>query len=247
MRTMLVLLWIFLFAYIPTVQAQKITVLTEEYPPYNFTENNVVTGCATEIVQQVLKRADIAYTITSYPWARTYRLAQIEPNVLIYSIGRTKEREELFKWVGVVAPYDIFLYKVKTRTDVQVKNLEEAKRYKTGAVRDDVRAQYLERAGFAIDTSLELVAQDILNIKKLLAGRIDLIPFDKQGLTYIMKKNNLNIDDLEPVMRLDDLSSGLYLAFSLQTDDATVKTCTKALAEIKADGTYDRIMRKWEQ
>jgi len=240
--------WIVLaiiFTWFSTGFAQEITVVTEEYPPYNFTENNVVTGCSTEIVQEVLTRAGIDYSIRSYPWARAYKMAQDKPNVLIYSIGRNENREKLFKWVDVVAPYDIYFFKAKARTDVEVKNLDDAKKYRIGAVRDDVRAQYLQKKGFETDKNLKLVPHDSMSIKKLLAGRIELIPIDKLGLAYLMKKEGLNIEDLEPVLLLEDLSAGLYLAFSLKTDDAIVEKCKKALSEMKEDGTYDKIMSKY--
>ncbi len=183
----------------PPGQTQTITVVTEEYPPYNFTENGVIKGCSTEIVQEVLKRAGIPYSLTSYPWARTYNTALNTPNVLIYSIGRSEKREKLFKWIDVVAPYDIHLYKLKKRTDLTVTGLDDAKKYRIGAVRDDVRAQFLEKNGF------------------------------------------------EQVLHLPDLSAGLFLAFSLKTDDSLVEKCRAALAEIKKDGTYDAIMQKFLQ
>ncbi len=242
MKKILFVLLAVAFIWCSPVYAESITVVTEEYPPYNYIENGKITGCSTEIVHEVMKRSGIDYTIKSYPWARTYNLAQNSPNTLIYSIGRNEKREKLFQWVGVVAPYEIFLFKAKARKDIEISSLEDAQKYKIGAVRDDVRAQYLEKNGI---NNADLVPNDTQNIKKLLAGRIDLMPVDKLAASYLMKKEGLNFGDIEQVFLLEDLSTGLYLAFSLQTDEKIVEKCRKALAEIKDDGTYDSIMKKY--
>lgn len=68
--------------------AQQLILYTEEFPPYNMTENNEVTGVSTEVVTNVMNRVGLAYTIESYPWPRTYKLAQMGPTSLIYSISR---------------------------------------------------------------------------------------------------------------------------------------------------------------
>lgn len=245
MKKVRFLLFAIIFAWLSPVHAEMIAVVTQEYPPYNFTEDNAVTGCSTEIVKEVLKRAGIDYSLNSYPWARAYNMAQEKANVLIYSIGRNKKREKLFKWVDVVAPYDVYFYKLKSRADVELKTLDDAKKYKIGAVRDDVRTQYLEKNGFEAGKTLEIVPKDIMSIRQLLAGRIDLVPIDQLALAYLMKQEGLNVGDLEQVLLLKDLSAGLYLAFSQQTDDAIVEKCRKALAEMKNDGTYDAIMGKY--
>lgn len=229
----------------PSGQTQTITVVTEEYPPYNFTEDGIIKGCSTEIVQEVLKRADIPYSLASYPWARTYNTALNTPNVLIYSIGRSAEREKLFKWIDVVAPYDIYLYKLKKRTDLTVAGLDDAKKYRIGAVRDDVRAQFLEKNGFEPGKNLDLVTQDGQNIKKMIIDRIDLFPIDQLALVHLLKQEGLAMEDFEQALHLPDLSTGLFLAFSLKTDDSLVEKCRAALAEIKKDGTYDAIMQKF--
>lgn len=252
-RTLFLLfgLWWCFCASPPAGQAQSqyptIAVVTEEYPPYNFTENGAIKGCSTEIVEEMLKRARLQYTLASYPWARTYNMALESPNVLIYSIGRSQKRERLFKWIDVVAPYDIYLYKLKRRKDIAVASLDEAKKYRTGAVRDDVRAQFLEKNGFEPSRNLDLVTMDMQNIRKIESDRIDLFPIDRLGLAYILRLAGGRLEDYEPVLYLKDLSAGLYLAFSLGTDDILVERCRAALAEIKKDGTYEAIMKKFLQ
>lgn len=225
-----------------SVCAQGITVVTEEYPPYNFLDSKKkISGMATEVVEEVLRRARLDYKLAIYPWARAYQLAQDAPNVLIYSIGRSEQREHLFKWVDVIAPYDVSLFRLRGRSDIQIGQLADAKRFRIGAVRDDIRAQYLEKEGLKPD----LVNDDSANVKKLATGRIDMFPIDGFGMIALYQREGIDPRTVVEVIKLEALSAGLYMAFSKQTPDDVVNTCKTALAEIKRDGTFERIRVKY--
>ena len=218
--------------------AQTLTVVTEEYPPYNYQgESKQIVGLSTEVVKVVLRRSNLTYRINLYPWARAYHMAQDQPNVLIYSIGRNSQREALFQWVDIIAPYNVFMYRLKSRPELQVRNVEQLGRYRIGAVRDDVRAQYLEKNGIAA----ELVVDDSANAKKLASRRIDLFPIDEIAMVALYRREGLDPNSVEKALALPDLSSGLYMAFSLQTAPNIVERCRVALREMRRDGTLDRI------
>lgn len=221
--------------------AQKITVVTEEYPPFNYSEGGRITGFSTEVVEEVLKRARLEFDLGIYPWARAYQMAQEAPNVLIYSIGRNDKREALFQWVDVIAPYDVYLFRLKSRTDIKVTDMASLRRYKVGAVRDDVRAQFLEAEGIKAD----LVTDDGVNVKKLSGQRIDMFPIDELAMVALYKREGVDPNTLVKVMKLDRLSSGLYMAFSRQTPEDLVNRCRVALAEMKKDGSFERLRAKY--
>ncbi|MCP4160824.1 MAG: hypothetical protein GY760_12190 [Deltaproteobacteria bacterium] len=49
------------------VYAESLEIVTEEFPPFNYTENGKITGCSTEVVEAVLKEAGIKGNPVSYP------------------------------------------------------------------------------------------------------------------------------------------------------------------------------------
>ena len=221
---------------------QTLTVVTEEYPPYNYQgSDKKISGMATEVVAEVLQRTKISYKLGIYPWARAYQMAQDAPNVLIYSIGRNEQRETLFKWVDVIAPYDVYLYRLKSRTELKVGSVADIKHYRIGAVRDDVRAQYLEKA----EVPLDLVIEDSANAKKLASQRIDMFPIDELAQVALYRREGLDPGSVVKVFKLDALSAGLYMAFSKQTSDELVRKCKEALADMKKDGSFDKIRIKY--
>lgn len=237
-----ILVLICIFAGVP-VFGQAIQVVTEEYPPYNYSENGKVLGFCTDIVKEVLKRANVEYSIHSYPWSKSYKMAQSQPNVLIYSIGRNVEREPLFKWVDVIARTEVYFYKLKSRVDIKIKTFDDIKKYKIGAVRDDFRAQWLMKQG--IKVQLNLVPDDRQNMRNLFARKIDIFPIGEFVAYHIAHQEARAFNDLEKTMYVKDMSADLYMAFSKQTPDVVVEKCKKALFEIRKDGTYEKIKSKY--
>jgi polar amino acid transport system substrate-binding protein len=227
--------------------SQMLNIVTEEYPPYNYTQNGKVTGVSTEVVEAVLEVSGLKGKIAVYPWKRAYVMAENDPNTLIYSMGRTPEREAKFKWVGVVAPYDVYLFSLNSRKDIHIKTLDDAKKYKSGTTQNDAREQYLIKKGFKVGDHIDNSATNAQNLEKLLINRIDLWPIAELVAKQMVKDKGMDPDKtLAKSFHITDLSSdGLYMAFSLSTSDEVVKKFKDGLAKIKKDGTYQRILKKY--
>ena len=230
----------------PSARAETIRILTEEFPPYNYTENGKITGFSTEVVQAVLKEVKIEGIFKSMPWARAYETAQSADSVLIYSISRTPEREKLFKWVGVVAPTQHYLYSLPQRKLV-IEHLEQAKSFQIGTVNEDVGEQFLISQGFVKGKNLQSSVKYELNYQKLKLGRVDLWIIPDLVATYLARKAGddpaKTLARSYAVHELD--GDGLYLAFGAHTPDALVQRLSQGLSAIKKDGTYDAIKKKW--
>ena len=227
--------------------AEPVRVLTEEFPPYNYTENGRITGLSTEVVEAVFKELGLQGQYQSMPWARAYETARTTPDVLIYSIGRTPERDKLFKWVGVIAPTVYYLYGHPGR-HYKVDSLEAAKSYQIATVNEDVGEQFLVKHGFVKGKNLQSSVKYEHNYEKLKAGRVDLWIMSELTASYLARQAG---DDprqtLSKVFRVPELSSeGYYMAFGAQTPDATVESFRKALDALRSNGTYDRLQRKWQ-
>jgi polar amino acid transport system substrate-binding protein len=228
------------------VSGDSIKILTEEFPPYNFTENGRITGFSTEVVEAVLKEIRVQGDFQSMPWARAYETAQTSENTLIYSIGRTKEREKLFKWVGVVAPADFYLFSLQGK-NLKLDQLDEAKKYQTGTVNEDVGEQFLVVNGFVKGKNLQSSVKYEFNYEKLKLGRVDLWIIPELVAYYLARQAG---DDPAKVLvkahHIADLGSdGYYMAFGIKTPDALVDRFRNGLETIKKNGTFDALKRKW--
>ncbi len=74
-------------------------------------------------------------------------------------------------------------------------------------------------------------------------GRVDLVLMGERTYYYMVKKAGLDPDDFE---RTDCkfAESSAWLAFSKDIPDETIVRWQKALNKLKADGTYDAIMKR---
>lgn len=210
---------------------EPLVVVTEHWPPYNYLDGTELTGAATTIVKDTLARASIPATMQLLPWARAYAQAKSTPNVLIYSIVRTPQREAEFHWIGPVA-HDIAvgIHCLASRNDIQVHSVQDALKYKFGAIRGGSIHTLLLAQGFTEGVNLELSVTTEGLLQKLFAGRIDLVggSMDAQGL--ILREYGYNPEDLRELVPLGVMTP--YLACSLGTPDATVQTLRKAMQSI---------------
>lgn len=225
-----------------TLTAQNITVVTEDAPPYNFVTNGQLKGPGPDIAKAILNDLKIDSKINVYPWARAYNMAKTQENVLIFSMARNDAREHMFKWVGKIAPYNVYFFKLANRSDVVVKNLNDAKKYNIGGVTADVKAQTLQSLGFK---NLDLISKDEINLKKLKGKRIDLMPSTMLTMESFSKKLGFKNSDFEPVYKINELSTDLYMAFSNKTSDVIVNKFRKSLKKLTANGTIAKIMAKY--
>jgi len=219
--------------------AQPIKAVTEE-SSYTYVRDGKVAGPATEIVEAALKRAGLSdHRIALYPWARAYDMALQEPNTLIYLIARTPAREAQFKWAGEFLRIEYHLYKLRSRKDVVVRNLGDAKAYTVGVMRDDVRQQYLQSRGF---DKLVVSARNSDSLRMLVDGRVQLLPLPDTDMLRFCREANIDPASLEKVLTLNEMTTGIYMAYSRGTPDETVARTRAAFDQLKSEGTVARLM-----
>jgi len=233
---------LFLLLFALPSWAKPLTILTEDFPPYNFERDGKARGLSSEVVQAVLKEIGLQASIIFLPWKRAYLTVQSNENFMIYSIARIPERENMFHWVGPVAPYKTSFYKLKSNKTVHVNSLEDAKEYKVGVASADVIEIYLKRMGFR---SFSRVHDDRLNIRMLAQGHIDLIAYDEASFLHVVKNEGLNPSRFERLFRLEDISDNLYLAFNKNSKPELVQKFITGLETIREKGIIDQIHAKY--
>lgn len=222
------------FGRVAGVNAVTIQITTENWPPNNYLgPDDQVVGYATEKVRQIFDSAGIDYTIKVYPWARAYRLARNEKNTAIYSIFRSKEREPMFQWVcPLIKSQRLYFFRLKKRTDIELKTLEDAKRYHITTARDEFDHQFLLENGFVEQQHFVLSSDDINNIKKLLQGRADLVISTPRTIKEQLKSLGQSEHLVEKLIPLTtEQTNPLCLAFSLSTPNSIVTRVRQALAQ----------------
>jgi len=231
---------VFLVSVQPVLSAE-LTILTENLPPLNYVKDGVLVGPSVEIVKEIQRRVGSNEQIKVYPWARAYKMALEEENVVLFGMTHTEVREDIFKWIGPLATKRDILV-AKKGSGIRINSLEDAKKIgRIGTLRDDTRERLLKKHGF---TNLEPVSDEQINAKKLVLGRIDLWAYKKPGLKTVCELAGVDYNEVEEVYHLRVIN--VDIAFSKKTSDSIVQKWRNAFSEMLADGTIMKIRSKWK-
>lgn len=233
--------WLLGFLLASLAPAQSLTIYTEIDPPNQIqNEQGELSGMAVEIVREIQRRVGNTDPISVVPWSRGYLELQTLPNIVLFSTARTAERNPLFKWVGPIDERRYVLY-VRANSKIQLRTLEDAKKLSAiGVYKDDVRDLYLTGKGFK---NLDHTIDNVNNVKKLMAGRIDAFPYSTVGIDDLAQSAGYRASDMKEILPLFNVQ--LYIAMSKDMPVPIVRSWTDAWNKMKKDRTFERIFRRY--
>ncbi len=225
-------------------RADYYQVVTEEWAPYNYSENGQLTGMTTEIVRAIMKVTGHEFTIVLAPSMRASHILKMRPRTIMYSMFRTPEREHLYKWVGPILEESIHPYQLATATPVtSLEQLLHAPQITTRHA--GLLPDMLQSLGFKnLDKS---ATESVQLYRMLLNGRTGIIIGDTAaGVAYQSRQLNIASGTLRQVP-LELYRSSLYIAFSRDCEDELVASWASALETLRQSGELERIQQRYEQ
>lgn len=216
-------------------KAEPLQLLTEAYPPYNYQENGVLKGIAVDLVKAVMADANVEYDMKIQPWARAYGLALNTAGHCVFSTVHTAERDALFEWVEPLFSSELYLVR-KSGSNANPASIDDAKRFLIGTQLGDYTEGLLKRGGF---TRVDLASEIDLSLKKLLAGRIDLMPMAASMVTDLQKQGIA----VEPAVVFSKSVDGL--ACNKKTDPDVLRRIRASLKKLIDDGTRAGIFQRY--
>lgn len=227
-------------------KAESLQLYTEEFFPYNYTENQQHRGINTDFLKLACEKAALNCTFTTLPWLRAYELAKQTPNSGLYSMVRTQSREANFLWVGPLASSVTYLYRLKHRTEVTAANLEQAKNFGIAVAHGDFFEEYFLQHGFQLDQNLLRVKRKTDAVPLFLSGKIDLLIGSEQVIPSWLAPFGKGRADVEPVLDISYIGKN-YLALHPATNAALVQRLELAIQQLTADGHIQRLLVEYQQ
>ncbi len=237
----LIMLLLCVFAAAP---AQALQIVTEENPPFNYTENNKLTGLSTDVIMEMGRRANVPMTFAVMPWPQGYEQTQRKPETCIYSTVRLENRERIFKWVGPLATNAWGLF-AKGGFNDPVKTLADARPYRIGGVTNDAKVAWLRDHAV---TNIVAVREDkqippMLTLDRKQFNGVDLWVTGIRAEKIVAA--NAGVKDIKLVLKFNEVS--YWLACHPGIPDGTVKGLVDALAAMTKDGTLQKIARAYDR
>ena len=243
------------------VLAQKITniqVIAPAFAPLQMMVDEkpqgYVVDLARELVNMVSDKGGIRATeVKIFPWRRAIKMATAKPNVLMFSISRTKKRESQYEWVGEVSPYEIYFFKLAKHRDISLKSLTDlgGSSLRVGVQASSNTEELLIRQGLKKGSNYVTYSHFRLGIKMLFNNRFAMLPLTSFVARANICRQGYAADQIEPVIRVDSLSKPLWMVFSQGTDGKIVERFQNALAELKRIGVDKRLrdsyLKDWQR
>ncbi len=228
-----------LLLFSQTAMSGELKFFSANFPPYTYPTEKGGAGAIHDVVLEIIKRNQYKNKIEFIPWARARFEAENNPDIVLIPLARTKEREEKYTWLLHVLddPYVIVALK---ESKVDISTLESSKKLKIGILTGSVADALLRELGF---TNLEVASNDVQNVKKLKLGRIDAWVAPLSGLSQYKKDADMDRKDMRVGAELTVLRE--YVGASKALDKEQVLRWQKTFAEMKKDGSYQAIMKKY--
>jgi len=224
--------------------AEEIHLVTADWEPYAG-EHLPDYGFTSEIITEAFRRRGYTVVFHFVPWKRAELYVQEGRYDALYSAYYSEERAQVY---AVSSPYiESYLMLCSLKgAGITYSSLRDLISYRIGTVRGYVNTPEFDRADFL---SKEEVVSDLLNIRKLLARRLDLIVIDKYLMKYQMAVSteiSSSLSDtefLEPPLDVKPV----FVMFSRKVEGYEQKRndFNEGLKAIREDGTYQKILSRY--
>jgi polar amino acid transport system substrate-binding protein len=229
------------------LHSQTLVIVTNEYPPYVLADTP--HSFLPDLFAAIGREMGIHFDVQIMPWKRgEYEVKNLSAWGAAPYV-RTPERDKIYDFSAPLytSASDFFAYsKDGTKPDIPYETLADLRNYRIGGIQGYYYQKMFKEAGLDVDYALN----EEQNFQRLQLGRIDLFPAattvgwyivykmfppDQAAKFYTLKK------PLVPEKPLSVMISKQY-----PDGSRLLARFNAALARIKANGTYDRLVDKYK-
>ncbi|CAM3723859.1 substrate-binding periplasmic protein [Ectopseudomonas alcaliphila] len=215
----------------------------EQFAPYSFVTaaDDTPLGLDVELVDAVLREAQVPYEIRLYPWERVKRMLDRGEVQMAFQFAGTPQRQQQYQLVGPLrSGSTVFMTTAKTAIS-DWKTLDDLSPYVIGQVRGYAYEENFDRADLARDSSAQNPRQ---LVSMLLAGRIGIIVGDHTQLLYFIREQRAQ--DQVRVLPRPLIQMPRFVAFA-KGDTERARQFSEALVRLRKAGKLDEIQQRWQQ
>jgi len=220
---------------------RRVILCTLNWEPY-YGEDLPRQGFFTALVRAAFKREGHPIKVEFMPWARAMLEVKQGDRDVLLGAYYTKKRAETYyasepiytDEVGIVARKALGIHHFDSLHDLSKYTIGVGRGYSVNKEFDS--ADYLHK---------EPEKSQVLNVRKLYAGRIDMIAGSFTRFRYLAKKQNRDLSKvvfLKPPLKKNTLH--IMVSRAIPDGKKLLADFHRGLEAIRKDGTYDRILRQ---
>ncbi len=236
------LLLICLLFSVAGAQSEGLKITASTWPPY--VENTEIgKGLVIELVETALKRSGYSTTLIVETWSRALEGTQLAIYDAIAGAWYSEARAETMAFSEPFLSNEI-IFITKNNRNITFNTLSDLRGYVIGVSRDFAYEQAFDKSTDLIKVPRNHVIQ---NLNDMLEGKIDITVAEKRVAIHEISKympGKLNeFKFLTPPLS----NNGLHLAVTRQQTNfqKIINDFDKTITEMKQDGSFDQIMKKY--
>lgn len=221
----------------------RLLVVTDEWPPYVFHENQGFAGFDYEVMMAVFSEMGYEVNFQIYPWKRCIHMIETHLADAILDVGLTEARKKIMYFPEEkISESSSVLFHLKGK-QYKYESLQDLQGLSIGTIRGyEYNKEFLDADYFF----KEPVEREEQNFTKLILGRIDMVLINKNVGLYNAQKMGV----LEEIDFIPKAVSGgdNFMAFSKKPGHAKLaEEFSDNLKSFKKTPAFQEILHKYGQ
>ncbi|MCP3922431.1 MAG: amino acid ABC transporter substrate-binding protein [Desulfobacterales bacterium] len=239
--------WIYFFITIvflfkTTLIKSEVRFATQEFAPFHYKINGVVSGPVADIIRVICKDMKIKYSLTSLPWPRAQKYVKEGSMHGMFIVGWNEERT---KWLYFSPPvfnteYGFF---VKDDSKYKFNNPSWIENLTIGVYGPSNTSKSLRKISDKFkNVKIDMTPHDEAPFKKLSLGRVHAV-FSNRDVGYALAKKN-GLMNIKYVGREKKLK--YYIVFSKKYNDKKfIDKFNRTYLKLCKKGVISKIIRNY--
>jgi ABC-type amino acid transport substrate-binding protein len=236
-KYILIVYWVICFA-VNAKTPYELKAVASSHKMFQYFESGQLKGPSAEVFKMLMLETGMKTKVKFYPWARALNRVLTQPNTLVLSLTRTRERESNFVWLIKVNESRKAFISLKSRPENSVKSIAQARKKLVAVTRDSFSYKSLIEEGFTENTNLYIVSTIDAAIALFKKGKVDLIYTDPE----VMKNHYNDIGkDSEKIVNITivpEARRDVFIAINKQSNRDLLNKLKQASKVVSQSSKY---------
>lgn len=217
---------------------EQIHVSTSELPPFSTERSGAEPGALFEMVAELGRRTGMPAAIEFVPWKRAVFLTSSRPRSAIFPLTRSPERESAYRWLAPLYR-ESFVFVSLKRGAFDVFHPERDQHKRIGTLRGSLMIKFLHDQGYPNIVEATSIEEGVRFLRR---GIVDALCSDREIVRSVLGARNEQDYLTGATLR----ETTTWLGGSLDFSDVEVARFELAMKDMINDGTYARLLKKYQ-
>ena len=206
-------------------------------PPMSFTQNGRQVGIIVDIAEAIKKEFGRPISLKYMDWSQAQQLVLDGDADALFHINPSEERKKIFDFSDGLLQSDFSIF-IKT-TSENIYGTSELKSLRVGVLNRGLAFNLLSQDPLINLVTFPNILPGYYSLKN---GELDAVVMEQKVGTFLLAENNIS------GIRITGgpIDSSFSTIAVKKGNTELLKEINRALAEIKKNGTYSKIMAKWQ-